>query len=61
MTRQTIDMINFNKQVMADNIFNVNTTKDLRISGGLDYKDIDTKSSNLSRYDEDVKQIYFWS
>ena len=59
MTRQTIDMINFNKQVMADNIFNVNTTKDLRIIGGLDYKNIDTKSSNLSRYDEDVKAVFF--
>ena len=59
MTRQTIDMINFNKQVMVDNIFNINTTKDLRVIGGLDYKNIDTKSSNLSGYDEDVKAVFF--
>ena len=59
MTRQTMDMINFNKQVMVDNIFNVNTSKDLRVIGGLDYKNIDTKSSNLSGYDEDVKAVFF--
>ena len=59
MTRQTMDMINFNKQVMVDNIFNVNTSKDLRVIGGIDYKNIDTKSSNLSGYDEDVKAVFF--
>lgn len=59
MTRQTMDMINFNKQVMIDNIFNVDTTKDLRVIGGLDYKNIDTKSSNLSGYDEDIKAVFF--
>ena len=59
MTRQTMDMINFNKQVMIDNIFNVNTSKDLRLIGGMDYKNIDTKSSNLSGYDEDIKAVFF--
>ena len=59
MTRQTMDMINFNKQVMIDNIFNVNSSKDLRLIGGMDYKNIDTKSSNLSGYDEDIKAVFF--
>lgn len=59
MTRQTMDMINFNKQVMIDNIFNVNTTKDLRVIGGIDYKNIDVDSSNLSGYDEDIKAVFF--
>lgn len=58
LKKQTLEMISFNKDVLQNNVFSSKTDKELRVIGGLDYKNFDTKSSNLSGYEQDIKAVF---
>lgn len=59
MKKQTLEMLSFNKDILNDNVFSLNSNKELRLIGGIDYKNFDTKSSNLSGYNQDIKAVFF--
>lgn len=59
LSKQTLDMIKINKVLLVDNIFNVDTNKDLRVIGGANYSNKDVDSTNLSGYDMTVSQVFF--
>lgn len=58
LKKQTLEAIRFNRDTLVNNVFNQSTTKELRIIGGADYKNIKADSSNLSGYKEDISSVF---
>ncbi|MGL5582559.1 MAG: autotransporter domain-containing protein [Cetobacterium sp.] len=56
--KQTLEMLRFNRDTLVNNVFNQPTTKELRVIGGADYKNIKADSSNLSGYKEDISSVF---
>ena len=58
LKKQTLEAIRFNRDTLVKNVFNQSTTKELRVIGGTDYKNIKADSSNLSGYKEDISSVF---
>ncbi|MGL4875741.1 autotransporter domain-containing protein [Cetobacterium sp.] len=58
LKKQTLEAIRFNRDTLVNNVFNQPTTKELRVIGGADYKNIKADSSNLSGYKEDISSVF---
>ncbi len=58
LKKQTLEAIRFNRDTLVNNIFNQPTSKELRVIGGADYKNIKADSSNLSGYKEDISSVF---
>lgn len=56
--KQTLEAIRFNRDTLVNNVFNQPTSKELRVIGGADYKNIKADSSNLSGYKEDISSVF---
>lgn len=59
LKKQTLEAIRFNRDTLVNNVFNQPTSKELRVIGGADYKNIKVDSSNLSGYKEDISSVFF--
>ncbi|MGL4875608.1 MAG: autotransporter domain-containing protein [Clostridium sp.] len=58
LKKQTLEMLRFNRDTLVNNVFNQPTSKELRVIGGADYKNIKADSSNLSGYKEDISSVF---
>lgn len=58
LKKQTLEMLRFNRDTLVNNVFNQPTTRELRVIGGADYKNIKVDSSNLSGYKEDISSVF---
>lgn len=58
LKKQTLEAIRFNRDTLVNNVFNQPTSKELRVIGGADYKNIKADSSNLSGYKEDISSVF---
>lgn len=58
LKKQTLEAIRFNRDTLVNNVFNQPTSKELRVIGGADYKNIKVDSSNLSGYKEDISSVF---
>lgn len=58
LKKQTLEMLRFNRDTLVNNVFNQSTSKELRVIGGADYKNIKADSSNLSGYKEDISSVF---
>lgn len=58
LKKQTLEMLRFNRDTLVNNVFNQPTSKELRVIGGADYKNIKVDSSNLSGYKEDISSVF---
>ncbi|MHA4987862.1 autotransporter outer membrane beta-barrel domain-containing protein [Cetobacterium somerae] len=58
LKKQTLEAIRFNRDTLVNNVFNQSTSKELRVIGGADYKNIKADSSNLSGYKEDISSVF---